>query len=276
MSLPDTAPRSFGNHQIQDLSSGRIRRALRTVREKGPLHILALARRHGLRKSASFAAQNVRHMIAHRLALRWDRRHGVDTAGSIQLHSLSIVGPNKKFGNECVCTSPRSFDFMMRCLPRDLSDYTFVDIGSGKSRTLLLASQHNFCKIVGVEFARELVDCSKRNIARFKSPRQKCCNFAMIEADATAFAIPDTPLVIFFYNPFSREVFDVVLANILASLEGKTRNCYIIYGSSSHNAIEWARPAILASGRFEELPAEPMPLFFDALRRVDYAAFRAM
>jgi hypothetical protein len=277
MSSPDIAPQAspLGRDGVHDLSADRIQRAIRAVRAIGLLTFLALAREHGLRKCITFAAQNIRHIIAHHLALRWDRRYGVDTAGSIQLHSLSIAGPNRNFGNECVCTSPQSFEFMMRSLPLDLSDTTFIDIGAGKSRTLLLASRCNFVRIVGVEFARELVECSRRNIAAFRSEWQQCHDLEIVEADATQFAFPPTPLVIYFYNPFTRAVFDNVLDNIVASLKTKPRDCRIIYCSSSHNAIDWARPAILARGLFAEVRGEPMPLFFDAVRTVQFAVFRA-
>jgi hypothetical protein len=276
MSLPDTISHNAAlpGGKLQDLSAGRIRRALRAVRQIGLLQLIVLVRQYGLRKSFGFAFNNIRHIIAHRLALRWDREHGVDTAGSIQLDSLTITGPNKDFGNECVCTSPKSFDFMMQSLPRDLSDYTFVDIGAGKSRTLLLASRYNFAKIVGIEFAKELVDCSRRNVASFKSDWQKCRDLAIVEADAAQFEFPNTPLLLFFYNPFSQTVFDAVLQNIVASVKTHKRECYVVYGSSSHNAIGWARPAILAAGCFEEVPAKPMPLFFDAVRTINYAVFR--
>jgi hypothetical protein len=278
MSLPDTASPtvSFDAGQIQDLSTGRIRRAIHAAREIGPLALVGLIRRHGARRSLVFIAHNIRHMVAHRLALHWDRKHRVDTAGSIQLHALTVTGPNRDFGNESVCTSPRSFDFMMQRLPRDLAAYTFVDIGAGKSRTLLLASRYNFARIVGVEFAKELVACARRNIASFRCDRQSCRDLAVVEADATQFDVPETPLVLFFYNPFAQNVFDAVLENIVASLKARRRNCYIVYGSSSHNAIGWAKPAILGTGHFVELPAAPMPLFFDAVRTIDYAVFRAV
>jgi hypothetical protein len=277
MSLPDTASHNapFGGGELQDLSTGRLRRAIRTVRQIGLLQLIALVRQHGLRESFSFATHNIRHIIAHRRALRWDREHGVDTAGSIQLHSLTITGPNRDFGNESVCTSPKSFDFMMQSLPHNVSDYTFIDIGAGKSRTLLLASRYDFRKIVGVEFAKELVACTGRNIANFKSDWQQCRDLEIVEADAAQYQIPDTPLVLFFYNPFAKDVFDVVIGNIVASLKANPRDCYVVYGSSSHNAIGWARPAILATGCFVEVPTKPMPLFFDAVRSISYAVFHA-
>jgi hypothetical protein len=278
MSSHNTASRTAGlsGGEIADLSDGRLRRALRTATQLGASGVVGLARRHGFRESLHFAARNIRHVIAHRIALRWDRKYGVDTAGSIQLAALSVKGPNREFGNECVCTSPKSFDFMMRCLPADLQDYTFVDFGSGKSRTVLLASRYNLGKIIGVEFAKELVDCARTNIARFNGAWQSCRDLEIVEADATEFIVPDKPLVIFFYNPFAREVFDIVLQNIVASLTTKKRACYIIYGSSSHDAIGWAAPAILASGHFETMAAEPMPVFFDAVRTIRFAAFRSL
>lgn len=259
---------------LSDRSSGRVRRALRFVRQRGVMEPFRLARRYGVAESARFVARNLRHLVADRLARRWDRVNGVDTAGSIQLAALDVVGPNRDKGNECVCTSPRSFDFIMRSLPADLAGYTFIDIGSGKSRTLLLASHYPFARIVGVEFARELVEIARRNIERYAGPCRRCRDLSVVEGDAAAYAFPQTPLVVYFYNPFSKDVFDVVLANLVASLRTAPRKCFVVYGSSSHAAIDWARPAIRATGLFEELSTPPMPAFLDAVRTIDYAVFR--
>lgn len=259
---------------VYDRSSGRIGRAIAIVRQRGVLEPLRLVRRHGLGESARFVARNIRHLIADRLARRWDRANNVDTAGSIQLAMLDVVGPNRDKGNECVCTSPKSFDFIMRNLPADMSDTTFIDIGSGKSRTLLLASHYPFASIVGVEFARELVTIARHNITSYRNPRQKCRALVMVESDAAAYAFPDTPLAVYFYNPFSKEVFDLVLANLAASLHARPRRCFVVYGSSSHQAIDWARPAIRSAGLFEELAVPKMPNFLDAVRTIDYAVFR--
>jgi hypothetical protein len=275
LSQTTSSPGRLAKNELRDLSTGRMGRAIQTFRQVGVLQLIAAIRNAGWRESFDFVARNIRHIIAHRLVRRWDRKYGVDTAGSIQLDSLSIASLNKAFGNECVCTSPRSFQFVMQNLPHDVSDYSFVDIGAGKSRTLLLASRFNFRKIVGVEFARELVGCSQENITRFRAPWRQCRDLSIMEADAAQFMFPKTPLVLYFYNPFACQVLEQVLANLAASLRAAPRPCYLIYGSSSHNAIDWARPAVLASGRFEELPARPMPFYFDAVRTIRYAVFRA-
>lgn len=298
MALSNTAPPipDFTGQRLQDLSANRLRRALQAARQLGPAGVLALLRDHGARRSLAFVVRNIRHMIAHRLALRWDRRHGVDTAGSIRLDTLSVRSPNRKYGNECICTSPRSFEFMMRSLPHDPRGYTFIDIGAGKGRAILLASRYGFDKVIGVEFASELVACARSNIASFmhakqldakqpdepqsshdrqcRDPEQRC-NLEIVEADATEFVLPAGPLLIYFYNPFTRDIFDAVLRNITASLADDTRDCTVIYGSSSADAIGWAVPAILATGLFAQVPAPPMPLFFDAVRTIRFAVFRS-
>jgi hypothetical protein len=275
MSSSDLARYAQEHGHIHDKSRGRLSRAVRALRELGPAGIFRLTREYGVSGCSDFVARNVRYIIADKVVRRWDQKHNVDTAGSVQLDSLSVVGPYRNFGNECLCTSPKTFDYMMQSLPNSVAGHTFIDIGAGKSRTLLLASRYDFAKIVGVEFARELVDVSKKNLARFSAPWQRCTDLEIVHADATQYAIPETPLVVFFYNPFSRGVFEVVMRNILTCHAAKKRDCYIVYSSSSHDAIDWARPAILATGQFAELPTSQTPFFWDAIRTVRFTVFKA-
>ena len=61
---------------------------------------------------------------------------------------------------------------MDRCRARPrLSRLSFVDYGAGKGRVLLLASQHPFAAIGGIEFAEELHDDATMNIAQFPRSR---------------------------------------------------------------------------------------------------------
>lgn len=71
-------------------------------------------------------------------------------------------------------TSTLAFQSIMRNLPTDVSEYVFVDFGSGKGRTLLLAAEFNFKRIIGVEFARELHDTAVKNVKNYSSASQKC------------------------------------------------------------------------------------------------------
>jgi hypothetical protein len=273
--MTDTRSINVPSIAENDLSRNRLMRAVKFVQHQGLGEVLRQVRAYGLSGSLAFVSRNARHIIADRIARRWDRDHNVDTAGSIQLKFLDVIGPNRDFGNECVCTSPKSFDFIMQHLPENLSRYTFIDIGAGKSRTLLLASRYAFAKVTGAEFARELVAISRRNIATFKNAERKCRDVSIVEGDAAEFVFPGGALVVYFYNPFSPEVFDQVLKNLIAMLKISRQECYVVYASSSNNTIGWAKPAITSSGYFTELPVRPMPLFWDAVRTISYAVYRA-
>ena len=252
---------------VRDRSQGRIGRAFRYVREHGLGEVVQLVRTHGLRQSLYFVLRNVRHMIAVRADQAFDHRHGVDTGGSIQIEFLDVLGSNREYAREYVATSPKSFDWLMKHVDRKLDGYTFIDFGSGKGRCLLLASKYPFSRIIGVEFAKELVTIANKNILRHR-PR-----LAVVQDDATAFKMPAEPLLLYFHNPFTREVFERVLANIEGSLTANPRDAVLVYAASNPAMLDWVRPSVLESGRFREIETKPMPVFLDAVRTLNFAVF---
>jgi predicted RNA methylase len=259
--------------EFNDRSVGRLQRALRFGRDVGLSGIVQLIREHGFRKSAHFVARNIRFVIAVRADRRFDCAHGVDTGGSIQLDSLSIGGPNRSLGNEYVPTSANSFAWMMRALPSDIAGHVFIDIGAGKGRTLLLASKFPFSKIIGVEFARELVAIAQKNIERFGSSSRDQA-IEIIETDAAQFEFPRDPLVVYLYNPFSPTLFAKVLSTLVASLKSSPRNCFLIYSTTMEGTMDMVRAIIVETGAFQELETNSMPLFWDSVRSIRYAVFQ--
>jgi len=162
-----------------------------------------------------------------RESARFDRRHGVDTAGRIESSDLAIESPNQPFGVRYEPTPPRTFAALMRNLPADLGEYTFVDFGSGKGRVVLLASRYGFRRIVGVEYARDLHEAACRNLRSYRDERRVCSDIELLHIDAVDYAIPATPCVFYFFQPFSRDVMARVLGNIKASL-GVRRRVYLM------------------------------------------------
>src|SRR5262249_44039065 len=111
-------------------------------------------REHGVAETARIVRKTVTYRYWQYENARFDRRANVDTDGSIEPAQLAIDSNNAQHGVRYEPTPLRTFRSMMSNLPRDLSSFTFVDFGSGKGRVLLLASHHNFAKVVGVEYAR--------------------------------------------------------------------------------------------------------------------------
>lgn len=266
------ATANIGIESARDHSSARLARALHFVREHGIAEVFNQIRRHGLKESADFVLRNIRHSIAGRASRHFDKTFGVDTAGSLQLQYLTIDSLNAGDGTEAVSTSARSFDWMLKALPRPLSDYTFVDLGCGKGRTLLLAGKYGFHKAVGVEFALELASIADNNL------RNSAVNFpggaAIVHQDASSFAFPEGPMVVYLYNPFGAKVFETVLSNLVEHLRKSSAGCFIVYGSSKLDTFSWFRPMVEGSGFFEEMLTQPMPLFWDAVRTIKFTVYR--
>lgn len=84
----------------------------------------------------------------------------------------------------------------------DLKTCIFVDLGSGKGKSLILAADYPFKKIIGVEFPPELHQTAVRNIALFS--REKCIQeqIQLLCMDAEQYELPTENIVLFLYNPF--------------------------------------------------------------------------
>ena len=117
----------------------------------------------------------------------------------------------------------------LRALPADLSRFTFVDMGSGKGRALLIASEFPFARIVGIELSEHLPRIAEENVARYKPATQRCATFDLRCMNALDYDYGDEPLVLFLFDPFGREILAEVVARLEDSLKRKPRDAYVVY-----------------------------------------------
>ncbi len=115
----------------------------------------------------------------------------------------------------------------------ELRDFTFLDLGSGKGRTLLMASDYPFRRILGVELLPSLHEIAKENIKQYKSEAQKCFALQTICADARAFPLPNGPLVIYLFNPLPESGMRQVVSNLEQAFRVDPRVVYVLY----HNPL---------------------------------------
>jgi SAM-dependent methyltransferase len=115
----------------------------------------------------------------------------------------------------------------------DFRDFTFIDLGCGKGRTLLMASDYPFRKIIGVELLPALHEIAQENLRQYKSVAQKCFALEAVCADGTAFPLPEDPLVIYLFNPFPESGMRQVAANLELTLRAHPRPVFVLY----HNPL---------------------------------------
>jgi len=157
---------------------------------------------------------------------RFDRKWGVETGGIVPVPNGSTE--LHRYCEKYQATPPAIFQDMVRSLNLDLSRFLFFDMGCGKGRVLLLASEYPFRSIIGVELLPDLAAIAERNLARCSSTTRRCANIHVVHRNAAEFAFPDQDALIFFYNPFKEEIMRKVLDNIRHSVRA-TSERYILY-----------------------------------------------
>jgi SAM-dependent methyltransferase len=107
------------------------------------------------------------------------------------------------------------FRELMQQVPEELvSRATFVDVGSGMGRAVMLASEYPFKQVVGVEVSPSLHQIARANLARARISHQRCRDVRLVRADARIWHYPPHDLVVFTFNPFDAEAMRAMLGSI--------------------------------------------------------------
>lgn len=161
--------------------------------------------------------------------LAFDRKWGVETSGMMIPDAQDVVGQSWEFGSRYQGIDVESLEQTLRKLEIDFGQFTFVDLGSGKGRAVLVAAQMPFRKVIGVEYSDSLNQIAQQNLARFPAEAIQAEGIDLICDDATNFAIPDGPLVLFLYNPFGEAVMSQVVENLRNALRVQPRRIVVLY-----------------------------------------------
>jgi SAM-dependent methyltransferase len=162
--------------------------------------------------------------------MEYDWEHRVNTTSGTVGWRARLLG---LFHSPYQPTDPALFREMMASLPVEFDQFTFVDLGSGKGRTLLMASEYPFRRIVGVELIAELHRAAEENIRAYQSATQLCSQVEAVCMDACDFQFPAEPLVLYLFNPLREAGLKRVLASLEESLREEPRPLYVLY----HNPL---------------------------------------
>ncbi len=148
--------------------------------------------------------------------MEYDWEHRVDTTSGTTGWRERLLG---LFHSPYQPTDAELFREMMASLPITFYDFTFVDVGSGKGRTLLLASEYPFQKIIGVEVMDELHRLAEKNICAYQSPTQLCRQILSLPIDACDYEFPPDPLVVYLFNPLPERALIQLLNRLRKSMQ---------------------------------------------------------
>ena len=163
----------------------------------------------------------------------FDWEHRVNTTGAALPWRTRLLG---LLSSVYQPIPPEQFRGIMSVLSAHLSpdtkfsQFTFIDIGAGKGRALLLASEFDFRRIIGVELLPELAEVARNNIRAFER-RGMRSGIEVVCEDATSFVLPAEPAVVFLFNPLPQLSLHTFLENLERSLLQNPRPVYVVYAN---------------------------------------------
>ncbi len=160
----------------------------------------------------------------------FDRDHQVETSGLVRGEDIDPGSLSGLYITGYYGISPSTLRQALELLPEPVDAYTFVDLGCGKGRALLVAAELEFQRLIGVEISPELARTAQKNTAR--EPR-----IHVEQGDATTFVFPQEPLVIFLYHPFLPPVLKKVLRNLQRERAGSAHPTFLLYANPAYQRV---------------------------------------
>jgi SAM-dependent methyltransferase len=172
----------------------------------------------------------------------FDTEYGVRTSGLVAGRHLKSGHPHDRHATAYYGVAPSVFRALARRWKRSrpdwaIEDVSFVDIGAGMGRAVLLAAQMPFRQVVGVELNPTLARIAKRNLTIWRTLGLAQAPMKVNCGDAVEFPLPEGPCLIFMFNPFGAPVMRRLLRAWSQSLTRRTGQLDLIYVNNEQEPV---------------------------------------
>jgi SAM-dependent methyltransferase len=118
---------------------------------------------------------------------------------------------------------------------------TFVDLGAGRGRALILAAEAGFRRVIGVEIDPHLVASAEANLDRWVRRRRRAGgrpeDLRVALGDAADYPLPGGDVLLCLYNPFGPETLSRVLTRVCARPSPWQNRTAIAYFNPIHDDV---------------------------------------
>jgi hypothetical protein len=184
----------------------------------------------------------------------FDEAHGVDTSGLVPAGNLITGHPNDEFVTAYYGVAPSILRTLIglwrETVPaHPIHSYSFVDIGAGKGRAMLVASEFPFHKVIGIELNPQMADIAQRNVELWLAAHAADATappvapVQLYEQDALSFDLPRTPTLAFLFHPFEAPVLKRLLRRIEAQFAKRPGTFDILYVNAECRDVLDQHPA---------------------------------
>jgi SAM-dependent methyltransferase len=180
----------------------------------------------------------------------FDLEYGVDTSGLIGGGDLGVGHVHDVYITAYAGVPPSRFDRTIRrwtlTPPLDIVEhYTFVDLGCGKGRAVMLASELQFRAVIGVELNTDLARIAEANVEIWKAAGRALCPVRIACGDATEFKLPPGPCLVYLANPFGAPVMSRLLERLKAQAVAQNQTLDVVYQNPEQERVFVNNPAFV-------------------------------
>ena len=177
----------------------------------------------------------------------FDLEYGVRTSGLVAGRHLKSGHPHEKHATAYYGVAPSVLTALIRRWRRTqpaapITETTFIDVGAGMGRGVLVASQLPFRAVVGVELHPGLARIARRNLSLWRKAERAVCPVRLIEGDAVELELPSGAGVAFLFNPFGAAVLRKLLRAWQKQLAASAASLDILYVNNEQEHVLEAIP----------------------------------
>lgn len=173
----------------------------------------------------SYPLQVFRHRIyvpyLFMLGYFGDVRRGIVTQEVIELNDLGI---DSSVGNRFETISYANLKSSLM-FAKNLGFDSFLDVGCGLGRSLVVANEVGFFDLYGVDISDNLISRCQNNMSKVGVSASLSC------IDVADFDVPSGKLVIYLFNPFGEER----MTDLVSRLACREEETLVIYHNPKHS-----------------------------------------
>jgi SAM-dependent methyltransferase len=184
----------------------------------------------------------------------FDQMYGTDTSGLVPASDLVTGHENDEHVTAYYGVAPS----ILRTLvdhwrkagpPKHITDYTFLDVGAGKGRAVMLASELPFRSVIGVELNPEMARIADANISIWRKAHNAdptagaIAPMQIVLDDALNLELPATPTLIFLFHPFEAPVLKAFLQHVETAFASRPGTVDLLYVNTEHDSLFDRHPA---------------------------------
>jgi SAM-dependent methyltransferase len=172
----------------------------------------------------------------------FDIENGMRTSGLVSGRYLKSGHLHDRHATAYFGVAPSVFKSLLRRWratgpASPIEQFTFIDVGAGMGRALLLAAEMPFRNAIGIELNPTLARIARRNMASWRAAGRTPNATRIVCCDAVEFNYRAAPCLVFLFNPFGATVMRRLLAKLASTFANQPRSLDLLYVNNEQEQV---------------------------------------